>query len=255
MIGIQVSGTGFAVASWTDSGPELIGTGKDLGALTALARARSEIDASAAVIAVPAYYNDEQRAEVRARAQEAGIAQVRIVNEPVAIALAYGASRAVMPGTSLVLSSSECGALDATVLGLREGRVEVLATNGIADPPPATHTEGFFAAIEPVVNRALADAGLTAQSLDAIILAGDTKTLRAAGKQIEAAWGRSPEEPPSPETAIAIGAATFGRMMGEGIWGAPPETTTSSKPGCFGLLALTVLVALPPLAIAFLRFR
>lgn len=43
-----------------------------------------------AVITVPAYYNDSQRASVMEAAQIAGLECLRIINEPTAAALAYG---------------------------------------------------------------------------------------------------------------------------------------------------------------------
>jgi molecular chaperone DnaK len=49
----------------------------------------------AAVITVPAYFNDRQRQAVRAAGQLAGLDVLRILNEPTAAALAYGMGKAL----------------------------------------------------------------------------------------------------------------------------------------------------------------
>lgn len=246
MIGIQLIKERGAVAVWAEAGPKIIGTGKNLSDLVAKARCHAEIDSDICVIAVPAWYNDEQRADIITQARQAGIDKPRLMNEPAAAALAFGLSQTTMPKTSMVLSLLDNKTFDVTILALRETYVEVLATNGAGDLNAlvTSDSEQFFARIEPLINRALADAELTAQSLDAIILTGKTAALRAVNAQIESAFGRAPEEQPSPETVIALGAAVYSRMLTRGLNTDTAQPAAASGTGCLGVLALVFVLAL-----------
>ena len=64
-----------------------------LRALKARAEAALDTPVSKAVITVPAYFSDAQRQATRDAGQIAGLEVVRILNEPTAAALAYGADR------------------------------------------------------------------------------------------------------------------------------------------------------------------
>ncbi len=64
-----------------------------LRALKARAEAALGVPVSKAVITVPAYFSDAQRQATRDAGQIAGLDVVRILNEPTAAALAYGADR------------------------------------------------------------------------------------------------------------------------------------------------------------------
>jgi Fe-S protein assembly chaperone HscA len=81
-----------------------------------------------AVITVPAYFNDSQRQATRAAGKLAGIEVLRLVNEPTAAALAYGLDR----GDEGVVAVYDLGGgtFDVSILRLRGGVFEVLATNG-----------------------------------------------------------------------------------------------------------------------------
>lgn len=211
MIGIQLDGEGGAAAVWRESGPEVIGRGGSVVELVALARARGE-DCRSGVVAVPAWYNDEERRQVFDQAKAAGISTVQLMNEPAAATLAYGASQADLPETSMVLNLASTGAFDVTLIAVEGSGVQVLATNGISDVKQQV-SDQFFAAIEPVVNRALSDAGLSPRSPDAIIMTGTVDVLGSVAARIEACWGRLPVEPPFPEAAVACGAAVYGGFL------------------------------------------
>ena len=146
------------MAVWRESGPEMIGRGGSVVELVALARARGE-DCRAGVVAVPAWYSDVQRRAVFEQAKAAGISTVQLMNEPTAATLAYGAAQAALPETCMVLNITSTRAFDVTLIAMKEKGVEVLATNGSLDVETRV-PERFFATIEPVVNRALSDAGL-----------------------------------------------------------------------------------------------
>jgi molecular chaperone DnaK len=83
----------------------------------------------AAVITVPAYFNDAQRAATRRAGELAGFRVERIVAEPTAAALAYGLER--LGGKARVaVYDLGGGTFDVSVLELGDGIYEVMATNG-----------------------------------------------------------------------------------------------------------------------------
>ena len=84
---------------------------------------------SRAVITVPAYFNDAQRNATIRAGELAGFTVERIVNEPTAAALAYGLDR--LGEKSLVaVYDFGGGTFDLSILELRDGIFQVLATSG-----------------------------------------------------------------------------------------------------------------------------
>ncbi|MGH7277517.1 MAG: Fe-S protein assembly chaperone HscA [Candidatus Rokuibacteriota bacterium] len=81
-----------------------------------------------AVITVPAYFNDSQRQATKDAGRIAGLDVVRIVNEPTAAALAYGLQR-LASGVVAVYDLGG-GTFDISILRVKDGIFEVLATNG-----------------------------------------------------------------------------------------------------------------------------
>jgi Fe-S protein assembly chaperone HscA len=81
-----------------------------------------------AVITVPAYFNDAQRQATRDAGRIAGLDVVRIVNEPTAASLAYGLHR-LQEGVIAVYDLGG-GTFDVSILRVKDGVFEVLATNG-----------------------------------------------------------------------------------------------------------------------------
>jgi molecular chaperone DnaK len=81
-----------------------------------------------AVITVPAYFNDSQRQATKDAGRLAGLEVLRLVNEPTAASLAYGLDR----GAEGVIAVYDLGGgtFDISILKLRAGVFEVLATNG-----------------------------------------------------------------------------------------------------------------------------
>ncbi len=86
-----------------------------------------------AVITVPAYFSDAQRQATREAGDIAGLEVVRILNEPTAAALAYGAHRSGDAQTkarkSLVYDLGG-GTFDVSVVNMEGDVVEVLASHG-----------------------------------------------------------------------------------------------------------------------------
>jgi chaperone protein DnaK len=81
-----------------------------------------------AVITVPAYFNDSQRQATKDAGMIAGLEVLRIINEPTAASLAYGLQEKTQ-GTIAVYDLGG-GTFDISILKLKNGIFEVLATNG-----------------------------------------------------------------------------------------------------------------------------
>lgn len=82
-----------------------------------------------AVITVPAYFNDAQRAATKRAGELAGFTVERIVNEPTAAALAYGLDK-LKTRAKIAVYDLGGGTFDISILELNNGVFEVLSTNG-----------------------------------------------------------------------------------------------------------------------------
>src|SRR5437667_310301 len=91
-----------------------------------------------AVITVPAYFNDSQRQATKDAGRIAGLDVVRIVNEPTAASLAYGLHR-LKEGVIAVYDLGG-GTFDISILRVKDGVFEVLATNGNTTSVATTST-------------------------------------------------------------------------------------------------------------------
>ncbi|MDE3243383.1 MAG: molecular chaperone DnaK [Nitrospirota bacterium] len=85
-------------------------------------------DVRGVVITVPAYFNDSQRQATKDAGMIAGLDVLRIINEPTAASLAYGLQQKTQ-GTIAVYDLGG-GTFDISILKLKQGIFEVLATNG-----------------------------------------------------------------------------------------------------------------------------
>lgn len=83
-----------------------------------------------AVVTVPAYFDDDQRAATERAARAAGVETVKVLHEPVAAALAYGVD--VEGDETVFVFDLGGGTFDVSVLDVGGGAVEVLATGGDA---------------------------------------------------------------------------------------------------------------------------
>jgi Fe-S protein assembly chaperone HscA len=94
------------------------------------ARAEAHLGESVtkSVITVPAYFNDSQRQATKDAGMIAGLEVLRIINEPTAASLAYGLQEKTQ-GTIAVYDLGG-GTFDISILKLKDGIFEVLATNG-----------------------------------------------------------------------------------------------------------------------------
>lgn len=81
-----------------------------------------------AVITVPAYFNDNQRAATKDAGKIAGLEVLRIINEPTAAALAYGYGKDIRQ--RVVLYDLGGGTFDVSILELGDDVFEVVSTSG-----------------------------------------------------------------------------------------------------------------------------
>jgi molecular chaperone DnaK len=96
--------------------------------LKAAAEAYLGAKVSAAVITVPAYFNDAQRQATKDAGAIAGLDVKRIINEPTAAALAYGLDK--KKDEKIAVYDFGGGTFDISILEVGENVVEVKATNG-----------------------------------------------------------------------------------------------------------------------------
>ena len=83
-----------------------------------------------AVVTVPAYFADAQRQATRDAGMIAGLDVVRILNEPTAAALAYGAHRVGGGRRIIAVFDLGGGTFDISIMSVENGIFEVLATGG-----------------------------------------------------------------------------------------------------------------------------
>jgi molecular chaperone HscA len=99
-----------------------------LRALAQRAEAALGGDLAGVVITVPAYFDEPQRQATKDAARLAGLKVLRLLNEPTAAAVAYGLDREA-DGIHAVFDLGG-GTFDISILRLRRGVFEVLATGG-----------------------------------------------------------------------------------------------------------------------------
>ena len=97
--------------------------------LKRIAEWRIGSEVAKAVITVPAYFNDAQRAATKRAAELAGLEVVRIINEPTAAALAYGLDK-LKDKARVAVYDLGGGTFDLTILEMEGGVFQVLATHG-----------------------------------------------------------------------------------------------------------------------------
>ncbi len=81
-----------------------------------------------AVITVPAYFTDSQRQATKDAGKIAGLKVERIINEPTAASLAYGLDDEAEE--TIMVYDLGGGTFDVSILDIRDGVFEVIATNG-----------------------------------------------------------------------------------------------------------------------------
>merc|ERR1719371_70216 len=87
-------------------------------------------DVPSAVITVPAYFNDSQRASTKDAGSISGLNVLRIINEPTAAAIAYGLDKQSSSERNVLIFDLGDGTFDVSLLTIEEGIFEVKATAG-----------------------------------------------------------------------------------------------------------------------------
>lgn len=101
-----------------------------------LKKLKSDAEASlgqkvdAAVITVPAYFNNGQRNATMAAAKAAGLRVLRIINEPTAAAIAYGLKTKSDRETITMVYDLGGGTFDVSIVRVTNSEIAVLATDG-----------------------------------------------------------------------------------------------------------------------------
>ena len=242
--------------------------------LKRIAEWRIGVPIGKAVITVPAYFNDGQRAATKRAGELAGLEVVRILNEPTAAALAYGMDK-LGEKSRVAVYDLGGGTFDLSILEMQEGVFQVLATHGdtrlggddldgmilgwvagrngllldqvqpdalvrlrieaervktvLSDVTETVFRLPFFdghQSIEQPISRedlenlaapwisrtlrhsrqAMADAGLKAEDLDAVVLVGGSTRMPAVRRAVAELFGKEPDVSQHPDEAIALGA-------------------------------------------------
>jgi len=87
-------------------------------------------EVTAAVITVPAYFNDSQRQATKDAGSIAGLNVLRIINEPTAAAIAYGLDNNTGSEKTVLIFDLGGGTFDVSLLNIDDGIFEVMATAG-----------------------------------------------------------------------------------------------------------------------------
>jgi molecular chaperone DnaK len=193
-----------------------------------------------AVITVPAYFNDSQRAATKRAGELAGFTVERLLAEPTAAALAYGLDK-LSEKSKVAVYDLGGGTFDISILELSGGVFNVLSTNGdtqlggddldaaiaaklgvslaeaseIKKNPSASQlspTE-FAEVCRPIIERtralcvrSLHDAHLEVGDLDAVILVGGATRLPLVRDFVRELFQREPNISQHPDEAVALGA-------------------------------------------------
>ena len=256
-----------------DKRPEEV-SAEILKELKRIAEWRMGVTIGKAVITVPAYFNDGQRAATKRAGELAGLDVVRILNEPTAAALAYGLDK-LQEKARVAVYDLGGGTFDLSILEMQDGVFQVLATHGdtrLGGDDLDAMILGWVAARESVdvdalspeaivrlkveservkvalsaeeeivfrvpffdgarsleipmyrqdldklaapwiartlrhCRQAMADAGVTPEDLDAVVLVGGSTRMPAVRESVAQLFGKEPDVSQHPDEAIALGA-------------------------------------------------
>ncbi|MBY0371700.1 Fe-S protein assembly chaperone HscA [bacterium] len=172
---------------------------------------------SKAVITVPAYFNDTQRQATKLAGELAGLEVVRIVNEPTAACLAYGLDKKSL-GTVAVFDMGG-GTFDISILRVKDGVFEVLATNGDTALGGDDLDHAFVRALAPELTQAWGAEWESSPAARASILSAvekaKTELSSAVSVSLEAAWkGKAFRRTVARSEFETWAAATLARLLG-----------------------------------------
>lgn len=152
-----------------------------LGKMKATAESVLQTQITQAVVTVPAYFDDAQRQATRDAGAIAGINVKEVINEPYAVAIAYGMDKKSSAGESyFVVLNFGGGAFDVTVMSRNKGSINMIYTNNSDN----SHHKVDF--IQPVFEYMI---GFIKEELD-IDISGDNKVLQKLRIELEFALRR-----------------------------------------------------------------
>ena len=95
----------------------------------------TQIQITNSVISVPAYFNKNQRQNIKNAAEYAGLRALRLINEPTAAAICYGLGKysSGENGINIIVFDFGGGTLDVSLLNINDGVYEVLSSCGNND--------------------------------------------------------------------------------------------------------------------------
>jgi molecular chaperone DnaK len=198
---------------------------------------------SAAVITVPAYFNDAQRQATKDAGAIAGLDVKRIINEPTAAALAYGLDKKA--DEKIAVFDFGGGTFDISILEVGENVVEVKATNGdthlggdnfdhrIIDylVSEFKKDQGVDLSKDPMAVQRLREAAEKAKielstaaatdinlpyitaDIDEVVLVGGTTRIPLVQQRVSALFGKEPNKTVNPDEVVAVGAAVQGGVL------------------------------------------
>jgi heat shock protein 5 len=147
-----------------------------LGKMKEVAEAYLGEEVKNAVVTVPAYFNDAQRAATKDAGTIAGLNVLRVVNEPTAAALAYGLDKIDQKERQVLVYDLGGGTFDVSILTIEDGVFEVQSTAG------DTHLGG-----EDFDNRVISYLAKKYNKANDVDITKDSKTMSKLKREVEKA--------------------------------------------------------------------
>lgn len=130
------------------------------------------------VITVPAYFDDARRTATKQAGRIAGLNVLSVVNEPTAAAIAFGIDKS-QNGKALVYDLGG-GTFDVTVMDIKDGHFDVIATGGDAQLGGINFDQKMIA----LILKALEEQGCTVDDENDALMAEIREKAEAAKKQL-----------------------------------------------------------------------
>src|ERR687883_382456 len=179
-----------------------------------------------AVVTVPAYFNNAQREATKDAGKIAGLNVLRIINEPTAASLAYGldkeqdqmalqrlyeaAEKAKIELSSTMTTQINLPFITATQEGPKH--LDLQLTRAKLNELTA---ELLGRTVQPT-KQALADAGISKEQIDHVVLVGGMTRMPAVVDKVKELIGKDPHKGVNPDEVVAVGAAIqAGVLRGE----------------------------------------
>src|SRR3990170_220195 len=183
-----------------------------------------------AVVTVPAYFNDTQRQATKDAGRLAGLDVLRLVSEPTAASLAYGLQK--RKEGILAVYDLGGGTFDVSILKLKDGIFEVLATSGNTYLGGDDFDRRLATRIAEDIKRLygievggdsdlMQEVRMAAEAAKCRLSAADGTTIEAAlpevRRTVEALFGKAPHSELNPDEVVALGAAIQADILAGGI--------------------------------------